>query len=69
MVDFLNYDGLSYTDICKKLLKSMGKIARYKHHIASVNTYIRFSVIPRGFQLKFNSNIPDLKIAKTLKNC
>ena len=33
MVDFLNYDGLSYIDICKKLLKLMEKIARYKHHI------------------------------------
>ena len=69
MVDFLNYDGLSYTDIRKKLLKLMEKIARYKHHIASINTYIRFNVIPRGFQLKFHFNIPDLQIAKTLKNC
>ena len=68
MVDFLNYDGLSYTDIRKKLLRLMEKIACYKHHIAFINTYIRFSIIPTGFQLKFHSNIPDLQIAKTLKN-
>lgn len=29
MVDFSNYDYLSNTDICKKLLQSMEKIARY----------------------------------------
>ena len=46
-----------------------GKIARYKHYIAFINTYIRFSVIPRGFQLKFHSNILDLQIAKMLRNC
>ena len=69
MVDFLNYDGLSDTDIRKKLLRLMEKIARYKHHIAFINTYIRFNVIPRGFQLKFHFNIPDLQTGKTLKNC
>ena len=69
MVDFSNYDGLSYTEICKKLLKLMEKIARYKHHIAFINTYIRFSVIPRRFQSKFHSNIFDLQIAKLLRNC
>ena len=49
----------------------MGKIARYKHHIAFINTYIRirFGVIPRGFQSKFHSNIPDLEITKILRNC
>ena len=69
MVDFLNYYGLSYTDIRKKLLKLIEKIACYKHHIAFINTYIRFNVIPKGFQLKFHSNIPDLQIAKILRNC
>ena len=68
MVDFLNYDGLSYTDIRKRLLKLMEKIARY-NHIAFINTYIRFNVIPRGFQLRFHSNIPDLQITKILRNC
>ena len=29
MFDFSNYDYLSNTDICKKLLQSMEKIARY----------------------------------------
>ena len=47
----------------------MEKIARYKHHIAFINTYIRFSVIPRRFQSKFHSNIFDLQIAKLLRNC
>ena len=54
--------------IDKKLLKLMEKIARYKHHIAFINTYIRLNVIPGRFQLKFHSNIPDLQTAKTLKN-
>ena len=39
MDDFLNYDGLSYTNIREKLLKLMEKIGRYKHHIAFINTY------------------------------
>ena len=47
----------------------MEKTTRYKHHIAFISTYIHFNVIPREFQLKFHSNIPDLQIAKTLKNC
>ena len=46
----------------------MEKMARYEHHIVFVNTYIRFNVIPRGFQLKFYSNIPDLQIVKILRN-
>ena len=49
MVDFLNYDGLSYTDIRNKLLKLMEQIVRYKHHIAFINTCIRLNVILRGF--------------------
>ena len=69
MVDFLNYDGLSYTDIRKELLNLLGKIVRYKHYIAFIKTYIPFNLIPRGFQLKLHSNIPDLQIAKTLKKC
>ena len=66
MVDFLNHDSLSYTDFRKKLLTLMEKIARYKHHIAFINMYICFNVIPREFQLKFYSNIPSLK---KLRNC
>ena len=70
MVDFfLNYDSLSCTDIRKKLFQLKEKMARYEHHIVFVNTYIHFNVIPRGFQLKFYSNIPDLQIAKILRNC
>ena len=67
MVDFLNHhDSLSYTDIRKKLLTLMEKITLYKHHIAFINTYICFNVIPREFQLKFHCNIPSLK---KLRNC
>ena len=47
----------------------MEKIALYKYHIAFINTYIRFNVIAKGFQLKFHSSIPDLQIAKILRNC
>ena len=60
---------VAYPGIRKKLLKLMEKIARYKHHIAFINTYIHFNVIPRGFQLKFSSDIPDFQIAKILRNC
>ena len=31
--------------------------------------YIRFNAKPRGFQLKFHSDIPDLQLAKILRNC
>ena len=34
-----------------------------------INMYIRFNIKPRGLQLKFLSNIPDLQITKSLKNC
>ena len=47
----------------------MEEIARYKHHIGFINTYVRFNVIPRVFQLKFHSNIPDLQVKKSLRNC
>ena len=33
-----------------------------------INMYIRFNIKPRGLQLKFLSNIPDLQITKSLKN-
>ena len=68
MVDFLNYDGISYIDIRKKLLTLMEEIACYKHHIIFINTYIWFNVITREFQLKFHSNMPDFKIEKVLRN-
>ena len=69
MVDFLNFDTLSYTDIHKILLKLMEKIARYKHHTGFINMYVDFNVIPRVFQVKFYSNIPDLQVTKILRNC
>ena len=34
-----------------------------------INMYIRFNIKPRGFQLRFLSNIADLQITKSLKNC
>ena len=37
--------------------------------MAFINTYIHSNVIPKGFQSKFQSNIPSLQIAKILKNC
>ena len=36
MVDFLNYDGISYVDIRKKLLTLMEEIAFYRRHIIFV---------------------------------
>ena len=50
MVDFLNYDGLSDTDIRKKQLKLMEKVARYKHCIAFIYTHIHFNVNQENFR-------------------
>ena len=69
MVDFLNFDTLSYIYIHKMLLKLMEKIARYKHHTGFINMYVDFNVISRVFQVKFYSNILDLQVTKILRNC
>ena len=44
-------------------------IKKLVEKMAFVNTHIRYNVIPREFQLKFCSNIPDLNTAKILRNC
>ena len=62
-------DGKSFQELNKTLLYIVDKIIRYRHHVAFISTYLKLKSVPKGFKLKFHSNIPDVKMTSVLRNC
>ena len=59
---------LTYTGYKGKMLKMADKLVRYKNHIAFITTYLKAKKIPKGFKLKFHTNM-DLDVDHILHKC
>ena len=51
------------------LLKKIDKIIRYENHVINMSVYRKLRIIPKGFLLKFHTNIPDFNVTDILKKC
>ena len=59
----------TFQKLNRSLLKVINKIIRYRHHVVIISTYTKFKKIPKGFRLKFHSNLPGLEMQSILKKC
>ena len=57
----------SFQELNKHLLYVINKIVRYRHHIVFIKTYRKLKCVPKGFVLKFHSNLPGLDMSTILK--
>jgi len=51
-----------------KVLRIADKFVRYENHMAYITVYVKANKIPKGFRLKFHSNM-DLNVEGVLHKC
>jgi len=59
----------TFQELNRSLLNLVGKIIRYRHHVVFISTYIKYKHVPKGFIMKFHSNLPGLNVDSILKKC
>ena len=59
----------SFQELNRCLLSKIDKMVRYRHHIVYISTYIKFKCLPKGFKLRFHSNLKNLEYNNILTNC
>ena len=59
----------SFQELNSTLLCNIKKIIRYQHHTVFLKSYIKFKCSPKGFKLRFHSNLKECDYNTILMNC
>ena len=61
--------GKNFQKLNRSLLYDIEMLKQLKHHIVFLTTYLKFKRLPKGFKLRFHSNMDGCSYDNILKNC